>query len=272
MTLHNALLLYASLLGACIDHPDPLTEDEHVAGWANSASALGVFSIGYEPLGFADGQHQFQDAACPVTADDGTTVTIRGGCADSKGVTWAGTATLVRDGSVRRITFDGYGNDALLGMVRTVGRFDVRAGDNGVHTFDVDVSRTGGIETRIRYTGSVSGSYKGRTVWNGSGRITREGITIHSGTIDAVTVDAVRDDAICAGQGASGTTTMTSEAHEVVITYDGASDCDPDEAARYARDGEDRGTITGITCASGGGYGWGMIFVALALTLRRRKS
>jgi hypothetical protein len=272
MTLHKILLVYVGVLCGCIDRADPLSEDEHVAGWANSASALGVFAVGYEPIGFSDGKHSFQDPACPITSDDGGTVTIRGGCTDSKGVTWAGTATLVRDGSARRVTFDRYGNDALVGMVRTSGRFDVTAGSGGSHRFDVDVFRASGIETTIRYAGSVSGGYQGRTVWNGAGTITREGLTIHSGTIDAVTVDEVRDDAICAGQGASGTTTLTSGAHEVVITYDGASDCDPDEAARWARDGVDRGTIAGISCATGGRYGWGAIVAALALALRRRRS
>ena len=272
MRLDNVLWLCAALLAGCMGGGDPLSEDEHVAGWANTASALGVFAVGYEPIGFADGQDQFDDPACPVTTDDGTTVTVRGGCTDNTGVKWVGLATLVRDGTARHVTFDGYGNDAFLGMVRTSGRFDVTDAGGDVHQFDVDVHRSGGIETTIRYTGSVAGSYQGRTVWNGAGRITRDGITINSGTIDAATVDEVRDDAVCAGQGASGSTTLTSEAHEVVITYDGATACDPDNAAQWARDGEDRGTIKGITCAAGGGAGSGMIVIALALVLRRRRS
>lgn len=267
---HVSLVCIVPLIG-CLGHSDPLSEDEHVAGWANSSSPLGVFAVGYDPIGFADGKHHFDDPACPVTSDDGTTVAIHGGCTDTMGVTWAGTATLVRDGSARHVTFDGYGNDALLDtMVRTTGRFDV-SGDGSVHTFDVDVRRVGGIETTIRYTGTVSGGYEGRTVWNGSGRITRDGITINSGTINAVTVDQVRDDAVCAGQNVSGTTTLTSDEHDVVITYDGATDCDPDDAARWARDGEDRGTIKGISCAAGGRSGIGAIIFALALVLRRRR-
>jgi uncharacterized protein (TIGR03382 family) len=251
---------------------DPLSEDEHVAGWANASSALGVFSVGYEPIGFADGKAPFEDPACPVTTDDGTTVTIQGGCMSNKGVTWAGTATLVRDGGARHVTFDHYGNDGFVGMVKMSGRFDVTPIDGGAHMFDVDVQRSGGIETTIRYTGTVSGSYDGRTVWNGAGRITREGITINSGAIDAVTVNEVWDNAVCGGQGASGTTKLTSDAHEVVITYDGATDCDPDEAARWTRDGEDMGMIKGITCNAGGSSGLGMIAFALVLVLRRRRA
>jgi MYXO-CTERM domain-containing protein len=230
-----------------------------------------VFAIGYEPLGFADGAHQFADPACPITSDDGTTATIRGGCTDSKGTTWAGTATVVRDGNARHITFDSYGNDAFGGMERTSGNFDVIEADP-VRTFDVDVHRVGGIETTISYSGTVTGAYQGRTVWNGSGHISRDGITINSGSIDAVTVDEVRDDAVCAGQGASGTTTMTSDAHEVVIAYDGATDCDPDAAAHWTRDGKEMGTITGISCSTGGGSGFGAIVFALALVLRRRRA
>ncbi|HTL33401.1 MAG TPA: hypothetical protein VL326_09760 [Kofleriaceae bacterium] len=270
MTLRNLSLLCLVSLVGCTDG-DPLSEDKHVAGWANSSSALGVFSIGYEPLGFADGEFHFDDPACPVTSDDGTTVTIHGGCKDSKGTTWAGTATLVRDGSARHITFDSYGNDALLGMEKTTGRFDVTESGTG-HAFDVDLRRSGGIETTIRYTGTVVGDYQGRTVWNGSGHITRDGITINSGSVDAVTVDAVRDDAVCAGQGASGTTKMTSNEHEVVIAYDGATDCDPDAAARWMRDGEDMGMIKGISCSTGSPTGFGLIGVALVFVLRRRRA
>jgi MYXO-CTERM domain-containing protein len=270
MTLRNLLLICLVPLVGCTND-DPLSEQKHVAGWANSSSALGVFAIGYEPLGVADGVHQFDDPTCPATSDDGTTVTIRGGCKDSKGTNWAGTATVVRDGAARHITLDGYGNDAILGMERTTGRFDVTEIDSTTHMFDVNVRRSGGIETTVEYTGTVKGAYQGRTVWNGSGHITRDGITINSGSIDAVTVDAVRDDAVCGGQGASGTTTLTSAEHEVVIAYDGATDCDPDAAAHWMRDGKDMGVITGISCSTGGGAGFGVIGFALALVLRRRQ-
>ena len=270
MTLRNLSLLCLVSLVGCTDG-DPLSESEDVAGWANTSSALGVFAIGYEPLGFADGAHQFNDPACPITSDDGTTVTIRGGCTDSKGTRWTGTATLVRDGSARHITFDGYGNDALVGMERTSGRFDVTEIDSSTHRFDVDVQRSSGIETAIRYSGAVKGAYQGRTVWNGSGRISRDGVTINSGSIDAVTVDEVRDDAVCAGQGASGTTKLTSDAHDVVIAYDGATDCDPDAAAHWTRDGEDMGVIKGISCSTGSGSGFAAIGFAVVLLLRRRR-
>ena len=271
MTLRKIPLLYLVSLVVGCTNGDPLSEDKHVAGWANASSALGVFSLGYEPLGFADGVQHFDDPACPVTSDDGTTVTIHGGCTDSKGTKWAGTAKLVRDGSARHITFDGYGNDAFLGMATTSGRFDVTETAANVHAFDVDITRSGGIEETIRYTGSVTGDYQGRTVWNGSGHIERDGITINSGSVDAVTVDEVRDDAVCAGQGESGTTKMTSDAHEITIAYDGATDCDADAAARWTRDGEDMGTIKGISCSTGNGAGFALIGAALALVLRRRR-
>ena len=248
-----------------------MSEDEHVAGWANTASALGVFAHGYEPIGFADGKAPFEDPACPITSDDGTTVTLRGGCTNRKGVEWAGTATLVRAGGARHVTFERYGNDAFGGLVLTTGRFDVMPIDGGAHMFDVDIRRTGGIHTTIRYTGTISGGYEGRTVWNGAGRITRDGITINSGTIDALTVDQAWDNAVCSGQGLSGTTKLTSDTHDVVITYDGATDCDTDEAARWTRDGEDMGTIKGITCAAGAPSGIGMILFALVWVLRRRR-
>jgi len=270
MTIRNlSLVCLVSLVGCT--NGDPLSEDKHIAGWANASSALGVFAIGYEPLGFADGAHQFEDPACPATADDGTTVTITGGCKDSKGTTWAGKATVVRDGNARHITFNAYGNDSFVGMQHTTGTFDVVETDSTHSTFEVDIRQTEGIETSIQYSGTVTGSYQGRTVWNGSGHISREGFTINSGSVDAVTVDEVRDDAICGGQGASGTTKMTSDEHEVVIAYDGATDCDPDAAAHWMRDGKEMGVIKGISCSTGSPTGFGLIGFALVFVLRRRR-
>jgi MYXO-CTERM domain-containing protein len=57
----------------------------------------------------------------------------------------------------------------------------------------------------------------------------------------------------------------------VVIEYDGASDCDDRDSARWSRDGDDRGTIEGITCSTGGPGGLGALALVLCLVVRRRR-
>jgi hypothetical protein len=42
---------------------------------------------------------------------------------------------------------------------------------------------------------------------------------------------------------------MVSDEHTVVISYDGETDCDDDDAARWSRDGQDQGLVTGVSCA-----------------------
>lgn len=265
---------------------DPLERNKDIAGWANASSAFGVFVIGYEPLGFADGQVVFEDAACPATSDDGTTATITGNCVDSKNVEWKGSASVVRAPSgARNITLTDFAKIPDPNFAQTTtGTIEITQLAVDRHRFTVDVTQDGGIDTAIIYTGTVVGGYQGPTVWNGSGTIDREGIVINSGQVEAVTVDELRDDTICAGQSVSGTTTLESADHTVVIMYDGQTDCDDRQSARWSRDGKDQGLVEGVSCALArpGGRNSSpensslltgmLLFLAVSLALRHRRS
>jgi hypothetical protein len=229
----------------------PLDGDDDVRTWANNGSAVGVYVHAYEPLAFADGELTFLDPSCPVTSDDGTTVTITGGCFDERGKEWVGSATVVRavDGG-KTVTFDGYGSfdDPAFRETKT-GAVVVRQVDSSVHEFDVQLVIEGGVTTTIDYAGRVEGGYEGPTVWSGSGTIERDGLVSPTGLVSVATEEETLDDAACRGQAASGTTTIEADGRTAVITYDGATDCDDDEAARLTLDGEDRGLLTGIVCS-----------------------
>ncbi len=268
------LISVAALVAVgCGGGGDPLESSDDVAGWANSASALGVYTLAHEPLGFANGAFTFADPDCPATSDDDTTVIITGGCEDSQGRAWDGEVAVARRAGGWSLTFDGFGDDRFGGMARVTGSFEVDQQSDDLHAFDADLQRDGGIETRILYSGTVAGGYDGPTVWNGSGSVSRDGVTINSGAVDAETVDQVRDDEVCPGEGVSGTTIMTSDSHTVVISYDGDTDCDDDDAARWSLDGEDQGLVTGVTCSTGGPAATGSAFLVLiaAAALRRRR-
>ncbi|MCG8418967.1 MAG: hypothetical protein MJE77_13605 [Proteobacteria bacterium] len=263
------------IIALCACQGDPLEDAGDIAGWANSASSLAVYTHGYEPIAIADGEITLADPSCPVVVDHSTKVTITGdGCIDSKGDEFFGTATVVRTATGLELTLDGYGHGRDGGAVSLVtGTFAVTSSGQNVHTFNVDLISRGGIDTDIVYTGRVEGTYDEPTLWNGSGTIRRNDMTINSGRVEATTVDQLRDNDICPGQNVSGVTTLASEEHTVEITYDGASDCDDDYSARWSRNGQDQGVVTGVTCStSGRGGSWlGLaLVVGLAFVLRRK--
>lgn len=261
----------ALLTTGCGGGGDPLERPEDIAGWANAASALGVYTSAHEPLGLANGAFAYPDPACPASEDDGTTLVITGGCTDSSERTFDGEVTVARGEGRWTLTFDAFGDDRFGGMARVSGTFTVVEEGQDLYSFAADLDGDGGIETRTRYSGTVAGGYQTTTVWNGSGTIAREGITINSGAVDAETVDQRRDDDVCPGEGLSGTTSMTSDEHTVVIAYDGETDCDEDDAARWSLDGEDQGLVSGVTCSAGGSAGatGALLLLLLALWLRR---
>ncbi|WP_437592938.1 hypothetical protein [Sorangium sp. So ce1000] len=98
-----------------IEPVPPFQSEEHVQVWATSASALGVYVHAYEPIAIADGHLSFQDPACPMTSDDGATLTIAGGCTDESDRQWIGRATVRRTGGERTLTFEDFdGKDGTV--------------------------------------------------------------------------------------------------------------------------------------------------------------
>lgn len=269
----RALSVVAALAAIACGGGDPLEDAEHIAGWANSASALGVFAHGYDPVAIADGEAQLEDPACPSISDDGEVVEIAGDCTEAGGQMWTGAATVTRLAGGYAVALDEFGHAGDPDfLTRASGTMDIERLGDAAHEFRVALSIAGGVDTEIEYTGTVEGGYDGPTVWNGSGVIRRDSIAINSGAVEAETRDQLRDDEICPGQGISGQTTLTSDEHVAVITYDGATDCDEDEGARWSLDGVDQGVVEGITCAAGGnGGGFAGVLVLAALLLRKRR-
>jgi hypothetical protein len=245
----------------------PFREKEDVKVWANSASAVGVYVHAYEPIAVADGALTFADPLCPTTSNDGTTLTIAGGCTDENDREWSGEATVVRDGVERTLTLDAFnGNDGTV-IVR----------ESGASTNEFVANLVIGGVTTIDYTGSVEGGYEGRTTWNGSGRVERDGILAPNGVVEATTVDQVLDEA-CSGQAFSGSTTLQAGDDTAVVTYDGATDCDDEQNARLSVNGKDRGLVSGISCVVGavgrrdGAGTWPVaLTIAALLCVRRRR-
>jgi hypothetical protein len=260
------------LLAACHQ-----LDAEDVAVWANSGSALGVYTHLHTPVGFVLGDTTFVDPTCPVTSTDGTTTTITGGCTDSEGKRFEGEVTIIRVDGPRDldVDFDGYGSGE--GDIATnTGTASIRQLDGSAYSYDVDLVSSGGVTLDIDYSGTIVGDYGQPTLFSGSGVIIRNGFTTPTGTANVSTDDQLVDDAVCSGQSASGATTIEVDGHVIVVTYDGATDCDENHAARLTVDGKDQGLVEGITCAvtSGGRAGvlGSLMLLGLGIARSRRRA
>jgi MYXO-CTERM domain-containing protein len=257
---------------------DPLDDPETIRDWANVASAVAVYASVYEPFAVADGEITFPDPNCPAVTDDGTIVEMVGGCTEeSSGKDWVGSATVERSSNGdSRLTLDGFGTPT---NTRT-GEANRQRVDDTNHDFDVDlvIDSTMAVMT-FDYSGHVTGDYDTRTVWSGSGTVTRSGVEAPTGRVEASTTDEVVDDAVCSGQPVSGNTTLQDDAgNTVVITYDGSTDCDEDQAASFSLNGEPQGEITGVVCSYSPGVRkdrsfplFAVLVVAGAFGVRRRR-
>jgi hypothetical protein len=286
LSLTVSALALCALSGCGSDHdpfaaPPPaaagessLETPENVRTWANSVSALGLYLYLYRPIAVADGEQTFDDPSCPVTEDDGTTLSLSGGCTDTSGQAWLGTASVTRSANGdRSLKLDDFGTQAKGKQPSTAeGEGHVRRIDDDNHDFSLDLVNEGDVRTTIAYEGHVTGGYDTRTVWSGSGTVTREGSLPPVGTVDVTTTGEVVDEAVCRSEPSSGNTTIHSGDETVVVTY-----CNQDQAASYSYNGVPKGEITGITCAvlpgrsPSGAPSWVLLALASALGLRRRR-
>lgn len=288
-----AMAALSVLLGACgsssnpfeaLPGPDPASDSslenvDNVRIWVTSTSAFALYGHIYEPVAVADGEKTFADPTCPVTDDDGTTLTADGGCTDADGVEHVGKLTVKRSANGdRNLTFEDYGTRKQGQNADTRnGDAHVRRIDDTNHDFSLSLVHDAGIRETIEYDGHVNGGYDGRSVWSGSGTVERDGLLPPVGSAEVSTNAEVVDNDVCSGQPVSGNTMVKNAAEDtVVVTYDGDVDCDDEQAATYTLNAEPRGKITGISCtATPGSTGAGGALVALGLVgssvvLRRR--
>jgi hypothetical protein len=264
----------ALTLAACGDGgegftpPPPFEDTEDVKVWATTASAVAIYSNVNQDIAVFHGQKTYADTSCPVLEDDGTTYSATGGCTDSDDKEWKGKLTIERDGDDFLLDYDGFEGHK--------GSFSVHQVEPALHEFEARLI-LGGFTT-VDYIGSVQGGYDQRTIWNGNGTVERDGFLPPNGTVEANTLNEIVDNELCAGQPASGTTTLTSGQDKAVITYDGESDCDENKNARLTVNGEERGMIEGINCraaaagapASRGAFAL-MTLCGVLLMLRQRR-
>jgi hypothetical protein len=219
--------------------PPPFEDTEDVKVWATTASAVAIYSNVYRDIAVFQGEQSYADAGCPAIEDDGSTWIATGDCIDSDDKEWQGKLTIERDGDDFVSTYDGFENHE--------GTFSVRQVEPGLHEFEAELV-FGGFTT-VDYKGTVQGGYEGRTIWNGSGSVERNGFVGPNGTVEATTLAEIVDNDVCAGEPLAGSTTLTSGDDVAVITYDGETDCDDEKNAQLTVNDEERGMIDGINCA-----------------------
>jgi hypothetical protein len=260
--------------------PDaPLKDSVDAKKWsqisAPNAYGLGLFPSLLVGLTGPDGG---SDPSCPAQMKTDTTLHVSGGCTDNQGRQWLGTMdqmTDTPDGGTGHITYAGFGYSEMTGcsgqMLETKVVYDGTlsvTGSQDNQQFSVDVTSTSsGPDTSCAMkSGTSATSYQGtittNSTWNGSGST---GNSV-DGKVHGVTKDEVLDGP-CSSEAQSGTTTVTSGADTVVITYDGATKCDATSTVKWSLNGADMGELTGVRCSSG----VGLLAAAAGLWLLRRR-
>jgi hypothetical protein len=278
--------------GEAIDEltPATLTDDPASATeWAQMASAPNAYAFGSALVSAADLAIQL-GATCPTLTEESGTKTYEGGCSDGDD-TWMGRAVSSEGASGGSIVYEGFGSSSMQDcsgtMVPTTNVFDgsVSYSGNAVSrsgSFDVDVRSAGqgvnettceatDVTLAVDYHGSIRGAGDAST-WGGSGRIGNS-LQVY---VQVSTDDELIDDTICGDEAVSGTTTIRSGTHTIVITYDGMTDCDMESTVQWSFDGQPRGELSGVQCAVGrrgspAGAGWALLAVALFLACRRQR-
>jgi MYXO-CTERM domain-containing protein len=275
--------------GRAIDEMTPATlrdDPEAATEWAQLGSAPNAYGFGSALVSAADLAIQL-GATCPTLTEASGTRTYEGGCSDGDD-TWTGRAVATEGASGGSIVYEGFGSSSMQdcngALVPTTNAFDGAVSYAGSAlsmsgSFDVDVRSAGvgvndvtcaatDLTIAVDYHGSIRGAGDAST-WSGSGRI---GNSLQ-GYVSVSTDDEVIDDTVCGDEAASGTTTIRSGTHTIVITYDGMTDCDLESTVQWSFDGQESGELSGVQCVVGhrGAPGAGLALLALALLLLRRQ-
>lgn len=280
-------LLGALALSGCKPSPTSqfeeadLTRADVVHDLANTISAPKAYTVAVVLAAALD-----PEATCPAASPgpDAETTIYTGGCTDESGHTWFGQATVRVEGEqVGVITYEDFGSEGPQtctsgGTVTSRSSFDgtVTLVQDGSYTIDVtgegdDVDLDACTATRaevvLTYEGQRVDTSDTVSVWSGHGEVGNSTL----GRAEAETVDEVVDEDGCETEAQSGATTLTTKDHTVVITYDGATDCDPESTVTWTLDGADQGELLDVSCATPGAAFGAWAWIAGVAALRRRR-
>ncbi|MBX5481217.1 MAG: hypothetical protein IRZ16_05110 [Myxococcaceae bacterium] len=273
--------------------PATVNTPEDAKRWAKNASAPNVYLSSTAVLGITglNGQGQAEDTTCPKRNQDGNTLWLEGDCTDSEGRKWVGKARRESEAAgsdTGRFVYEGFGYEGtdtcggkeIAGKWIFEGVVDVTGTEEEIH-FDIDVRTdfTGPDEDADcavsdesmawDYTGTVVEDGSSKNTWSGSGRVGSSKI----GVATVETKDEVIDMSVCDSEAISGTTTLTGGSDTVVITYDGATDCESSSTVQWSLNGEAKGELTGVSCASAGSApAWALLAWPAVMLLWRRRS
>ncbi|EPX56811.1 hypothetical protein D187_007246 [Cystobacter fuscus DSM 2262] len=272
-----------------------LSSKADVEQWAATSSAPNVYVAANQVallLGLTGIGSGTQDTSCPAQKKDGTTTTFTGGCTDENGDEWFGSMErkLEKEGSENAtLTYKDFGFHQTTSCSGKSGKtkilFAGTASVKGADTkqeFDLDIRMdVSGLDedSCVERTDSGAWSYQGtyegsseltgRRTWNGSGRIG----TSELGVVEVETKAEVVDPSECGDEALSGTTTIKSDGHTAVITYDGATDCDESSTVKSSLDGGASVELEGVSCTSATGpaiSAWGLGLLGALGLMRRR--
>ncbi len=214
-----------------------------------------------------------EPGTCPRIERSGTKLEAFGDCVADDGQLWTGHASLHTRNGVVRARFEEFGDSD----VAVTGRIEVDGGSRPRYAIDArfDMSRND-----QRPAGQPSwlaidarGHVADDGTWQGEGELGAQGL----GRVRVRGRAIALDDEVCSHEPLAGTLELRADGHEVVIRYDGASDCDQPGTALWWLDGAPQGELTGINgglaCSVGsGGRGLGPLALSLLLLLARRRS
>jgi hypothetical protein len=258
-----------------------------------TASAPNMFSIGVVLLIFPGSD---SEDSCPLVTESGNQQIHQGGCTTSEGTEVFGRAVVTSDDESSTIDYQGFGFGSTQvckgAEVKTTatysGSMDVWTTGIGTAAFSLDIEieasghhpsscATVAADAAYEYDGDLSGNEDAGTIdlqapttWSGSGRIGSSGV----GALSTTTADELLDATVCGTEAASGTTTLEAGGDVAVITYDGASDCDPESTVSWSLNGVDQGELSEVRCSYGrgasGGSGALWLLLGTVLAWRRR--
>jgi uncharacterized protein (TIGR03382 family) len=267
-----------------------LENSDDVKQWSGSASAPKIFFFALTPILMVDLAQQIGgDTSCPEVITEGSKKTYKGGCTDKAGKQWFGTAvseSLDREqANLGLIRYEGFGfegtetcgGQTVPSSLKADG--EIQGESDGKLTLDINLRLDiNGVQDdctqqsgtlAFDYVATMEKAASGQK-WNGKGWI---GSSAH-GKLEASTVDQVIDQQVCQYEATSGTSSLKSGKDTVVVTYDGASDCDKESTAQWSLNGQGQGELAGLGCSTGGGgmsIAGGALMALLALLPRRRR-